>query len=114
MIGRASLQQALLPDIFVEAYPDQPKAGETPISLWGVTLDPANPQSDARVSVILMKFLRARLGLFSIFLHLPEASLDTWASVTPEPCWSTPCVGEKSSMSKRPWPKIIPRTFLES
>jgi hypothetical protein len=62
------LQQVQLPDIFADAYPKQPKARETPISLWGVTLDPANPQSDARVSVILMKFLRARWGLFFYIL----------------------------------------------
>jgi hypothetical protein len=52
--------RAQLHDAFAEAYPDQPNARETPITLWGITLDPANPQGDARVSVILMKFLRAR------------------------------------------------------
>ncbi|KDR80634.1 hypothetical protein GALMADRAFT_240979 [Galerina marginata CBS 339.88] len=49
-----------LPDIFANAYPDNPKAREQPIALWGITIDPAQPQKDARVSVILMKFLRAR------------------------------------------------------
>jgi phosphatidylinositol transfer protein SFH5 len=28
--------------------------------MWGVTIDPKNPQSSAKVSVVLMKFLRAR------------------------------------------------------
>ncbi|KAF9525364.1 CRAL-TRIO domain-containing protein [Crepidotus variabilis] len=49
-----------LPDIFAEAYPDNPEAKETPISLWGVDIDPTNPVGDARVSVVLLKFLRAR------------------------------------------------------
>ncbi|KAF8889307.1 ribosomal L37ae protein family-domain-containing protein [Infundibulicybe gibba] len=48
-----------LPDILAEAYPDDPKARETPITFWGIQLNPANPV-DARVSVVLMKFLRAR------------------------------------------------------
>ncbi|KAI6024413.1 CRAL-TRIO domain-containing protein [Pisolithus marmoratus] len=34
-------------------------ASSTPYILWGVTINPAKPK-DARVSVILMKFLRAR------------------------------------------------------
>ncbi|PPQ62876.1 hypothetical protein CVT24_006274 [Panaeolus cyanescens] len=49
-----------LPDMLADAYDDKPDAGLTPISLWGVTIDPTNPTNDARVSVILMKFLRAR------------------------------------------------------
>jgi len=47
-----------LPHIFTEAY-----AGKedklSPITLWGVKIDPANPK-DARASVILVKFVRAR------------------------------------------------------
>lgn len=31
-----------------------------PFNLWGVPIDPSNPVGDARVSVVLMKFLRAR------------------------------------------------------
>jgi len=53
-------QQSQLPDVFADAYPEQSEARETPVDLWGVILDPVNPKSDARVSVILMKFLRAR------------------------------------------------------
>ncbi|PPR07228.1 hypothetical protein CVT26_012296 [Gymnopilus dilepis] len=49
-----------LPDIFADGFPDNPKAKEQPITFWGVTIDPAHPEKDARVSVILMKFLRAR------------------------------------------------------
>jgi hypothetical protein len=86
MVSQTHHQQAQLPDVIADAYPDQPKARETSVTLWGVTLDPTNPQSDARVSVILMKFLRARLGLFFIFFQRPKAPLDTWAYVKLEPC----------------------------
>ncbi|KAJ7066436.1 CRAL/TRIO domain-containing protein [Mycena amicta] len=41
-----------------KAY-ERPEAKTTPISLWGVRIDPTN-LLDARVSVVLMKFLRAR------------------------------------------------------
>lgn len=30
------------------------------MALWGVPIDPSNPTADARVSVVLVKFLRAR------------------------------------------------------
>lgn len=43
-----------------EAFPDKPEAKSTPFTIWGVVVDPTKPKSDARVSVILMKFLRAR------------------------------------------------------
>lgn len=50
-----------LPKIFAEAYhPDDLNATSAPIQLWGVTIDPEAPHNDAKVSVILMKFLRAR------------------------------------------------------
>ncbi|KAF8623229.1 hypothetical protein AX15_006463 [Amanita polypyramis BW_CC] len=42
-----------------DAYED-PKASGMPITLWGVDIDPSHPINDARVSVVLMKFLRAR------------------------------------------------------
>ncbi|KIJ61945.1 hypothetical protein HYDPIDRAFT_176719 [Hydnomerulius pinastri MD-312] len=48
-----------LPETFSEAFPDKPDAGTTPYNMWGVRIDPVNPK-DARVSVVLMKFLRAR------------------------------------------------------
>ncbi|KAF8558171.1 CRAL/TRIO domain-containing protein [Imleria badia] len=51
---RSSLAQS-----FTDAFPDNPDAGSTPYTMWGVTIDPVNPR-DARVSVLLMKFLRAR------------------------------------------------------
>ncbi|PSR76321.1 hypothetical protein PHLCEN_2v8553 [Hermanssonia centrifuga] len=50
-----------LPEIFKAAYsPDDAAAEPNSITLWGVTIDPKHPAQDARVSVILMKFLRAR------------------------------------------------------
>ncbi|KAF5361723.1 hypothetical protein D9756_002255 [Leucocoprinus leucothites] len=48
-----------LPEILALAFPDDPKAKETPITMWGVKIDPNNPRN-AKVSVVLMKFLRAR------------------------------------------------------
>ncbi|EIW79141.1 CRAL TRIO domain-containing protein [Coniophora puteana RWD-64-598 SS2] len=48
-----------LPKIFSDAFPDDPDAGNKPYTMWGVTIDPQNPQN-AKVSVVLMKFLRAR------------------------------------------------------
>ncbi|KAJ7224065.1 CRAL-TRIO domain-containing protein [Mycena pura] len=47
-----------IPDALVKAY-ERPDAKTTPITLWGVRIDPNN-LVDARVSVVLMKFLRAR------------------------------------------------------
>ncbi|KAF9461236.1 CRAL-TRIO domain-containing protein [Collybia nuda] len=51
--------RAQLSDIFADGHPDDPKARDIPITMWGVRIDPCNP-IDARVSVVLMKFLRAR------------------------------------------------------
>ncbi|KAK0202730.1 CRAL-TRIO domain-containing protein [Desarmillaria ectypa] len=48
-----------LPEIFAEGLPDNADAKTTVITLWGVKIDPADP-IDAKVSVVLMKFLRAR------------------------------------------------------
>ncbi|EDR14613.1 uncharacterized protein LACBIDRAFT_305410 [Laccaria bicolor S238N-H82] len=48
-----------LPDVFAHAYPDDPNAKISPVTLWGVKIDPTSPK-DARVSVVLLKFLRAR------------------------------------------------------
>lgn len=54
-------QQAHLPDIWKAAYaPDDADATPKPFTIWGITMDPANPTNDARVSVVLMKFLRAK------------------------------------------------------
>lgn len=53
------LSQKILPEIFADGLPDNPDAKTMAITLWGVTIDPANP-IDAKVSVVLMKFLRAR------------------------------------------------------
>jgi hypothetical protein len=52
------IQNALL-DILEKAYEGKEGARNTSIVIWGVTLDP-NGKKDARASVILMKWLRAR------------------------------------------------------
>ncbi|ESK97874.1 cral trio domain protein [Moniliophthora roreri MCA 2997] len=49
----------LLPEMFAAAYDQKADAKTTPITLWGVKIVPTNPL-DARTSVVLMKFLRAR------------------------------------------------------
>ncbi|KAG7094001.1 hypothetical protein E1B28_007630 [Marasmius oreades] len=48
-----------LPEIFEAAYSEKKDAKTTPITLWGVEIDPNNPLN-AKTSVVLMKFLRAR------------------------------------------------------
>ncbi|KDQ51036.1 hypothetical protein JAAARDRAFT_62786 [Jaapia argillacea MUCL 33604] len=48
-----------LSQTFAEAFPDTPDAATTPVTFWGVTLDPKGPKN-ARATVVLMKFLRAR------------------------------------------------------
>ncbi|THU86219.1 CRAL/TRIO domain-containing protein [Dendrothele bispora CBS 962.96] len=48
-----------LPALFGRAYDDKADAKTKAINLWGVKIDPSNPV-DAKVSVVLMKFLRAR------------------------------------------------------
>ncbi|KAH9830031.1 CRAL-TRIO domain-containing protein [Rhodofomes roseus] len=50
--------RAQLPEIFAEAYAAK-EDKQAPVTLWGVQIDPASPK-DARVSVVLIKFLRAR------------------------------------------------------
>ncbi|KAN0113855.1 CRAL-TRIO domain containing protein [Russula decolorans] len=51
--------RSLLPDILEKAYDSKEGARTTPIVIWGVTLDPTG-KKDARASVVLMKWLRAR------------------------------------------------------
>ncbi|KAG2011423.1 SEC14 cytosolic factor [Coprinopsis cinerea AmutBmut pab1-1] len=51
--------RADLPNIFEEAFPDRKDARTAVVTIWGVPLDP-NGTKDARASVVLMKFLRAR------------------------------------------------------
>ncbi|KAF9646226.1 CRAL/TRIO domain-containing protein [Thelephora ganbajun] len=48
-----------LPYIFETSFPEKENK-LSPIILWGVPIDPSNPVGDARVSVVLVKFLRAR------------------------------------------------------
>lgn len=57
--------QVRLPHIFAEAYA-QKEDKTAPITLWGVSIDPASAK-DARVSVILAKFVRARFVVGRIF-----------------------------------------------
>jgi len=54
--------QSLLPDILEKAYDGREGARSTSIVIWGVTLDPSG-NKDARASVVLMKWLRARYVL---------------------------------------------------
>jgi len=49
-----------LSETFKEALPEQEDAGSMPYKMWGITINPLAPAKDARVSVLLMKFLRAR------------------------------------------------------
>ena len=51
--------QTHLPEIFASAYDANPDAKTTPVAIWGATLDPSG-KPDARASVVLMKWLRAR------------------------------------------------------
>lgn len=55
--------QAKIPSILEDAYSDsdKPEKKTSPISFWGVSVDPLGKANDARASVALMKFLRARL-----------------------------------------------------
>ncbi|KAK2463600.1 hypothetical protein APHAL10511_004351 [Amanita phalloides] len=48
-----------LPTMLQDACED-PLAAGAQFLLWGVNIDPRHPNRDARVSVVLMKFLRAR------------------------------------------------------
>ncbi|KZP01732.1 CRAL/TRIO domain-containing protein [Calocera viscosa TUFC12733] len=48
----------LLPSIFEEAFPDNEKARIAPVTIWGVSVAP--DCLDARSSVVLMHFLRAK------------------------------------------------------
>ncbi|KAI0825493.1 CRAL/TRIO domain-containing protein [Irpex lacteus] len=53
--------RAKLTDIYRSAYAsDDKEAAPAPFNLWGIEIDPSNPTKDARVSVVLVKFLRAR------------------------------------------------------
>ncbi|KAK7031400.1 CRAL-TRIO domain-containing protein [Favolaschia claudopus] len=49
----------LVPESLAKAYSEKTDAKTTAITLWGVRIDPNN-LVDARTSVVLMKFLRAR------------------------------------------------------
>jgi len=48
-----------LPLLLSEAYPEKVDAASAPFEIWGLTLDPQRVD-DARLDVVLVKFLRAR------------------------------------------------------
>lgn len=65
--------QLKLPEIQAKAYSDS-KTDVKSLTLWGVELNPS--KSDARASVVLMKFLRARflsIKYLSVSKPLTEA-----------------------------------------
>jgi hypothetical protein len=49
----------VLPDVFKTAFRDKEGYVPAPVVLWTVTIDPSGAK-DAKASVVLMKFLRAR------------------------------------------------------
>lgn len=51
--------QPRLHDVYVAAYGPSGEGPEV-FSVWGIQVDVMDPMSDPRVSVVLMKFLRAR------------------------------------------------------
>jgi hypothetical protein len=58
-----SYTQGSIPRILAEAFPYRQNSMSTPTNLWGVIIDPRNPE-DARVSALLMRFLRTQYGGF--------------------------------------------------
>ncbi|KAI0309624.1 CRAL-TRIO domain-containing protein [Amylostereum chailletii] len=48
-----------LPEVFKQAYKEKENYAPAPIDIWGVTIDPSG-KKDAKASVVLMKWLRAR------------------------------------------------------
>jgi hypothetical protein len=69
--------RALLPAAFADAYDNDPEAKNKTIRMWGVDIDPQHPEKDARVSVILVKFLRARYVVMMTYLCHDPLSYDT-------------------------------------
>ena len=63
--------QNRLPEIYKEVHGEDEKY--KPFTIWDIAIDPLNPAADARVSVVLMKFLRARFELAYI-APLPETN----------------------------------------
>ncbi|KAI0060724.1 CRAL/TRIO domain-containing protein [Artomyces pyxidatus] len=51
--------RSILPEIFRTAYDRKAGSDSTPITIWGVVLDP-NDTKNPKASVVLMKWLRAR------------------------------------------------------
>ena len=60
--------QTKLPHIFETAFREKENKLSS-VTLWGVPINPLNPAADARASVILVKFLRARR------VDVPSASI---------------------------------------
>ena len=63
--------QTKLPYIFETAFPRKENK-LSPVTLWGIPINPLNPATDARVSVILVKFLRA------MRVCIPSVSINNW------------------------------------
>jgi hypothetical protein len=59
-----SIVQTRLPLLLGEAYPDKSDAASAPFEIWGLTLHPERVD-DARLDVVLVKFLRARYVMLS-------------------------------------------------
>lgn len=57
--------QPRLHDVYVAAYGPNEEGPEV-FSIWGIQVDVADPMSDPRVSVVLMKFLRAKCVIHTI------------------------------------------------
>ncbi|EIW74846.1 hypothetical protein CONPUDRAFT_147469 [Coniophora puteana RWD-64-598 SS2] len=49
-----------LPQILRDAFPLSPKTRQNPVNLWGIVVHPSIMRRDARISVVLMKFLREK------------------------------------------------------
>ena len=58
-LDKCWIQQQTIPSVLNDAYLESSDPKPKNIVLWGVTIDP-NGAKDAKASVILMKFLRAR------------------------------------------------------
>ena len=99
-----SSRQSSLSETFKEAFPEQDDAASKPYKMWGVSIDPLAPAKDARVSVLLMKFLRARYASLSPSRMSANTDVDCAEISTPKrqrTCSSRLCAGASLSTSRR-------------
>jgi hypothetical protein len=69
------MQQKKISSVLADAYSDSLEPKPTAIGLWGVTIDP-NGMKDAKASVVLMKFLRARhVPVLHIYIYESSSGL---------------------------------------